>query len=157
MERDLTSVTAVGLAVSFLPDDNVIATVTTSDQIELVGASVLTFTLQNWNVSQSIRVRAKDDTIREGEHRGTVTVSVSSSDSRFHGITVELVISIEDNDCDGYHLSDWNRLVGHIGTDMCHMCVWLLHEWQQVLSVHDHRLQCGILQGSLWRKLGCHV
>ena len=60
-----------------------------------------TFTRSSWNTTQSIKVRAVDDSQREGNHSGLVNVTVASSDDRFNGIGVDPIeIWIEDDDCD---------------------------------------------------------
>ncbi|HLO87914.1 MAG TPA: DUF4114 domain-containing protein [Nostocaceae cyanobacterium] len=62
----------------------------------------LVFTPQNWNIAQTVTVRAVDDTLAEGNHSGTIQHSVSSTDGRYNGITVRSVnVNITDNDIPG--------------------------------------------------------
>nr|WP_228025760.1 VCBS repeat-containing protein [Synechocystis salina] len=61
--------------------------------------TTLTFTSANWNVPQTVTVTAVDDGIGEGPHRGVITATSSSTDSRFNGIAIDAVpVSITDND-----------------------------------------------------------
>ena len=65
------------------------------------------FTPSNWNVPQTITVRAVDDTVAEGPHSSTITRSVSSADPNYDGavpVTLDgtavanITLSITDND-----------------------------------------------------------
>ena len=79
-EWDPMSTMAVGVQVSFLPDADVVVTVTRlSDEISLTGPTQLTFTPSTWNVAQTITVRAVDDSVREGNHSALVNMTVRSA------------------------------------------------------------------------------
>ena len=57
-------------------------------------------------------VVARDDSIREGNHRGLVTMTVSSLDGRFDGIAVDPVtVMIEDDDCDALEAPTHGQLL----------------------------------------------
>jgi glucose/arabinose dehydrogenase len=59
----------------------------------------LTFTPQNWDTPQTVTVTAVDDTAVEGPHTGTITHTVTSTDTRYSGLTVApLTVNITDND-----------------------------------------------------------
>jgi len=123
MERDTTRSISVTLTVSFLPDADVVVSVTVSDQIALTGASELTFTPSSWDVGQSITVVARDDSIREGNHSGLVTMTVSSLDGRFDGIAVDPVtVMIEDNDCDALEAPTHGQLLPGCGNEYGDIC-----------------------------------
>jgi hypothetical protein len=123
MEWDTTRAISVTLTLSFLPDADVVVSVTVSDQIALTGPSELTFTPSGWNVGQSITVVARDDWIREGSHSGLVTTTVSSSDGRFDGIAVDPVtVMIEDNDCDALEAPTHGQLLPGCGSEYGDIC-----------------------------------
>jgi len=57
-------------------------------------------------------VVARDDSIREGNHSGLVTMTVSSLDGRFDGIAVDPVtVMIEDDDCDALEAPTHGQLL----------------------------------------------
>jgi hypothetical protein len=61
----------------------------------------LTFTSANWNVYQSVRVGAVDDSVREptNPYTGTVTHTASSAASAYQGLAIPPVtVNITDND-----------------------------------------------------------
>jgi hypothetical protein len=59
----------------------------------------LTFTPANWNVAQTVTVRAVDDTARQGDRTRPITHTAASPDARFQGMTIPSVnVLITDND-----------------------------------------------------------
>ena len=61
--------------------------------------SSLTFTSSNWNTPQTVTVNAVNDTAIEGDHSGSISHAVSSSDAKYNGLSVASVtVSITDND-----------------------------------------------------------
>jgi hypothetical protein len=59
----------------------------------------LTFTTANWNVAQVVTVTAVNDAGIEGNHTGTISYSLSSSDGNYNGLSVApLTVAIIDND-----------------------------------------------------------
>jgi FG-GAP-like repeat/RTX calcium-binding nonapeptide repeat (4 copies)/Calx-beta domain len=69
----------------------------TGNQIQVIAP--LTFTANNWNVAQTVTVKAVDDTIAEGTHSVNLTHSVSSTDSNYNEIVVPgVIVAIGDND-----------------------------------------------------------
>ena len=77
-------------------------------QITLSGTQVgaaptpLSFTSANWDQAQTVTISALDDAIAEGSHSGSVSLSVSSADPNYQGLSVTPVtVSITDNDSVG--------------------------------------------------------
>ena len=59
----------------------------------------LIFTPANWNVAQSVTVTAIDDAIFEGNHTGTLTHTVTSTDASYNNLAVaNVTANITDND-----------------------------------------------------------
>ncbi len=80
------------------PTANVTIGITPDGQLGASPAPV-TFTPLNWSVAQTVTVSAIDDAVAEGPHTGTITHTVTSSDSSYGGIPVSPVTaSITDND-----------------------------------------------------------
>ncbi len=62
--------------------------------------ATLTFEPANWDESQNVTVNAQDDLVVEGDHTGTITHMVTSTDPLFDGInTGEVVVTVRDDDC----------------------------------------------------------
>ncbi|MEG4917265.1 DUF4347 domain-containing protein, partial [Microcoleus sp. B7-D4] len=79
------------------PSDPVTITLTTGDQIE--DLAPITFTADNWNVAQTVTVKAVDDAVVEGAHSANLTHIVSSADTNYNGIVVPgVTVAITDND-----------------------------------------------------------
>jgi hypothetical protein len=84
------------------PTANVSVTASPDSQ-ETVSPTSLVFTPNNWNVPQTITVKAVDDNIAQGPHTGTITHSVTSTDPNFNGVPVRnVVVHITDNDLAKY-------------------------------------------------------
>jgi hypothetical protein len=80
------------------PTANVTVTVAPNSQVS-VDKTTLTFTSSNWNVAQTVTVTAVNDALVEGNHTGTITHTVASSDSNYSGLAVAGVTAqITDND-----------------------------------------------------------
>ena len=80
------------------PTANVTITLGAGSQLT-TSVSTLTFTSSNWNVAQTVTVTAVNDTVVEGNHTGTITHTVTSTDSNYNGLSVApLSVSITDND-----------------------------------------------------------
>ncbi|MBW4438129.1 MAG: hypothetical protein KME04_13385 [Pleurocapsa minor GSE-CHR-MK-17-07R] len=70
-------------------------------QLSVVPAS-LTFTPNNWDTPQDVTVGAVNDAVAEGAHTGTISHTISSSDSVYAGLTVASVTAtIADDDSAG--------------------------------------------------------
>ena len=99
-EASPTVSAAVTIVLSEAPTADVTITLAISNQISLVSSAVVTFTPANWNVLQSISVLPIDDLIYEGDHAGTIHMSVASADALYSGLTSPpLSVPIEDNEC----------------------------------------------------------
>jgi len=80
------------------PSANVTVNISPDNQVSVDKPS-LTFTSSNWSTPQTVTVTAVDDSVVEGNHTGTITHSVSSTDANYNGISVDNVVAqITDND-----------------------------------------------------------
>ncbi|WP_293348413.1 MULTISPECIES: DUF4347 domain-containing protein [unclassified Microcoleus] len=76
----------------------------TSGQINAISA--ITFDSTNWNVAKTVTVSAVDDTVAEGAHSGTITHTVTSTDTQYSGKAVQDVnVAITDNETAGVSIS----------------------------------------------------
>jgi uncharacterized cupredoxin-like copper-binding protein len=67
----------------------------------------LTFTAANWNVAQTVTVRAVDDPVDEGLHTATIAHATASADPNYNGVLVpDVVVSITDNDKAGVTITE---------------------------------------------------
>jgi hypothetical protein len=83
------------------PSSNVTIQIQTDGQVKTL-PSTLTFTPSNWNQSQTIAVSAVNDLVAEGNHTGTISHLVSSSDLNYAGLTpANLIVNIADDDTAG--------------------------------------------------------
>jgi hypothetical protein len=76
-------------------------TITLNDTNGQVSTDVasLTFTSANWNVAQTVRVSAVNDTVGEGAHTGAIQHLVTSMDAGYNNFVVAPVaVAIIDND-----------------------------------------------------------
>ncbi len=86
------------VVLGFQPTADVTITLNGGTQLS-TNVTTLTFTTANWNVAQTVTVTAINDTIGEGPHRGTITATSSSTDTRFNGLAIAPVpVTITDND-----------------------------------------------------------
>ena len=99
-EANATKSIGIPIFLSLEPIAPVSVTVRTLDQLFVSGV-VYTFTAANWSDAQIVQVWVVDDLVREGEHSGLVSFSISSSDLRVDGIEVpNASIPLDDNDCE---------------------------------------------------------
>jgi Domain of unknown function (DUF4347)/FG-GAP-like repeat/RTX calcium-binding nonapeptide repeat (4 copies)/Calx-beta domain len=76
----------------------------TGSQINPISA--ITFDSTNWNVAKTVTVTAGDDTVAEGAHSGTITHTVTSTDTQYSGKAVQDVnVAITDNETAGVNIS----------------------------------------------------
>ncbi|AFY48280.1 putative extracellular nuclease [Nostoc sp. PCC 7524] len=91
------------------PTADVIITINTDSQLT-TSPTILTFTPQNWNVPQTVTVTAVDDLTIEGNHSGSITYTVASTDSNYNSITSSpLNVAITDNDNAGVTITPSGR------------------------------------------------
>ncbi len=94
------------LVLTSQPTSDVVVTLNTGAQLSAL-STTLTFTSSNWNSAQVITVSAVDDSVAEGNHAGTITHTVVSSDPNYNGISVSnLTATITDNDSAGVTLAE---------------------------------------------------
>ena len=144
-EWDPMSTMAVGVQVSFLPDADVVVTVTRlSDEISLTGPTQLTFTPSTWNVAQTITVRAVDDSVREGNHSALVNMTVRSADERFNGLWVDPIeVGIVDNDCDALVAPAHGAVLAGCGNEYGDSCTVQCHPGHAPAGGVDLQCQAG--------------
>ncbi len=101
-----TSVTEGGstdtytLVLTSAPTAPVTINFTTDSQIQAIAP--ITFDASNWNISQTVIVRAADDSLAEGNHTSTIAHTVTSTDPNYNNFALSNVaIAITDNDSAG--------------------------------------------------------
>ncbi|NIX78086.1 Calx-beta domain-containing protein [Microvirga terricola] len=86
------------VALASAPTANVIITITGNADIDRAPAT-LTFTPTNWQTPQTVTLTAVDDTLVEGTETSNVTLTVSSTDPQYNGLSIAPVpVTIFDND-----------------------------------------------------------
>jgi len=93
---------AYSLALTAQPRSDVVIAILPDNQLATSPAS-LTFTADNWNLPQVVRVWAVNDSVAEGPHSGRIDHAASSGDAGYDGISLDsLVADITDNDTAGF-------------------------------------------------------
>jgi len=112
---DMFSVVLTGV-----PNSDVVLTVTSGDTSEVaVAPATLTFTLANWNVSQTVTITGVDDFVIDGDQTTRVTVSVddAASANDFDPLPDQVVmVTTTDDDVAGFTLSKTTVTVSESGT-----------------------------------------
>lgn len=81
------------------PVSDVTLTVTTTGPGDVgVVTATLTFTAQNWQTAQTVALTAVNDSLAEGPESFGITLTASSSDPGYNGMTSTLTVSVVDND-----------------------------------------------------------
>ncbi|MEG5164210.1 SBBP repeat-containing protein, partial [Microcoleus sp. AT3-A2] len=76
---------------------------------EIQPITALTFTTTNWNVDQTVAVKAVDDNLVEGNHAGAIAHTATSTDTNYNSITIPAVsVAITDNDTAGFSIAPTN-------------------------------------------------
>ncbi|HEY9848816.1 MAG TPA: DUF4347 domain-containing protein [Leptolyngbyaceae cyanobacterium] len=79
--------------------------------------TTLTFTSANWNIARTVTITAIDDNAEEGNHTGTITHTVTSSDANYNGFTIaDITANISDNDSAGFTINPTTLTTGENGT-----------------------------------------
>ena len=79
------------------PTAPVTITLTTNNQIQPIAP--VTFTPNNWNVAQTVTVKAVDDTVAQGTDSANITHTATSTDAKYNEISVPgVIVAIDDND-----------------------------------------------------------
>ncbi len=109
-EGDASDVTTFTAVLDSAPSSDVTVTVTAAAGLELDGpdssadftvSEALSFTASNWNMAQTVRVRAADDNTDSPSGRQlSVTYTTSSSDSVYNGLPAgtAATVTVIDND-----------------------------------------------------------
>lgn len=70
-----------------------------TNNLPFAQTATLIFTSDNWNVPQTVKVAAVDDSVIEGDHSGVITHTATSDDPNFNGKPPStLNVNITDND-----------------------------------------------------------
>lgn len=81
------------------PVSDVTLTVTTTGPGDVgVVTATLTFTAQNWQTAQTVALTAVNDSLADGPESFGITLTASSSDPGYNGMTSTLTVSVVDND-----------------------------------------------------------
>ncbi|TYZ59707.1 hypothetical protein PybrP1_011112 [[Pythium] brassicae (nom. inval.)] len=97
-----------------------------------------TFTRDNWNREQFVKVTAVDDAYAEGVHYSVITHSTSSLDPNFNGSQTpflygcNITMQVEDNDFAGIQLSRSQMFVGEGGMNDSYEVVLMSKPWHPV-------------------------
>ncbi|MEG5042772.1 MULTISPECIES: DUF4347 domain-containing protein, partial [unclassified Microcoleus] len=76
----------------------------TGSEINALGT--ITFDSTNWNVAKTVTVTATDDSKAEGTHSGTIAHTVTSTDTKYSGTTIQDVnVAITDNETAGVSIT----------------------------------------------------
>src|SRR3569832_1143364 len=80
------------------PANDVVITITGDRQLNIT-PSTMTFTTINWNLPQTVTVRAVDDGVIECGHSATIAHSSSSSDVIYNGdtnstVTAQIIVNV---------------------------------------------------------------
>ena len=103
-----------GVKLNTQPIAPVTINLATGSQIEPITA--LTFTPNNWNVAQTVAVKAVNDNSVEGNHAGAIAHTATSTDTNYNSITISPVnIAITDNDTAGVSITPTNTTATEAG------------------------------------------
>jgi hypothetical protein len=81
------------------PTADVIITLDNTNNQVNTNKTTLTFTVDNWNVAQTVTLNAVDDSTGEGQQTGVILHTVSSADTNYDGLVVNpMAVTILDND-----------------------------------------------------------
>ncbi|MEG4045183.1 DUF7948 domain-containing protein, partial [Microcoleus sp. Pol17_C1] len=76
---------------------------------EIQPITALTFTATNWNVEQTVAVKAVDDNLVEGNHAGAIAPTATSTDTNYNSMTIPAVsVAITDNDTADFSIAPTN-------------------------------------------------
>jgi hypothetical protein len=79
------------------PTADVTINITTDGQTNLSKSTIL-FTPANWDIAQTVMVTAVDDNLKEDLPNSQITHTLTSSDSQYNNLTVNLTANVSDND-----------------------------------------------------------
>ncbi|MEG4499507.1 DUF4347 domain-containing protein, partial [Microcoleus sp. F10B5] len=93
-----------GIELTSQPIAPVTINFNTGSQINAIAPVI--FDSTNWNIAKTVTVTATDDSKAEGTHSGTIAHTVTSTDTKYSGQTVQDVnVAITDNDTAGVSIS----------------------------------------------------
>jgi len=108
VNEDGTITDSISIMLTKVPTADVTVTLATDGQTTVT--SPLVFTSANWNIVQSAIVTGVDDTVLEDDpHIGTISISGSSSDPEYEGVTAfDVEVTIAENECGAWGYSDYD-------------------------------------------------
>ncbi len=96
---DVKLATDPNMANSPMPDSDVTINLAIANGEVTLVPSVLTVTAGDPNdMVQTVNIIAVDDEDLEGLHEDTITITTTSDDTRYDGLTVDLLVTVTDND-----------------------------------------------------------
>ena len=90
------------------PQSDVTVSLTSSDEAEgTVSPSSITFSAEDWNTSQPVRLTGVDDYVDDGDKTYTITIGIeSAADSNYYGLdTMSILASNLDDDTRGIQIA----------------------------------------------------
>ncbi|MEG5065850.1 DUF4347 domain-containing protein, partial [Microcoleus sp. B3-A4] len=85
---------------------------------EINAIAPVIFDSTNWNIAKTVTVTATDDSKAEGTHSGTIAHTVTSTDTKYSGQTIQDVnVAITDNDPVGVSISPTQTTATEGGAD----------------------------------------
>lgn len=111
------------LLLTSQPTGNVSVALNPGAQVTVATGPVV-FTTANWNVAQTVTVTAVDDAAVEGPHTGTISHTVTSSDTAYNNFTVaNVAANITDNDLPTLTINDASISEGNSGMQVLNFTV----------------------------------
>ena len=87
------------ISLKSAPTADVTIAISTSGGNDIgIVTAFLTFTAANWQVQQSVTLNAINDAIFEGTEAFTVTVTATSTDAAYNGLSSDVPVTVTDND-----------------------------------------------------------
>ncbi|MEP6516960.1 DUF4347 domain-containing protein [Microcoleus vaginatus] len=85
---------------------------------EINAIAPVIFDSTNWNVAKTVTVTATNDSKAEGSHSGTIAHTVTSTDTKYSGTTIQDVnVAITDNDTAGVSITPTSTTAAEGGAD----------------------------------------
>ncbi|MEG4115797.1 MULTISPECIES: DUF4347 domain-containing protein, partial [unclassified Microcoleus] len=85
---------------------------------EINAIAPVIFDSTNWNAAKTVTVTATDDSKAEGTHTGTIAHTITSTDTKYSGTTIQDVsVAITDNDTAGVSISPTQTTATEGGAD----------------------------------------
>lgn len=107
--REGSGTATYSVVLTSAPGDDV--TVTVGNDTQVTDSGDLTFTSSDWDSPQTVTITASNDSDAESNHTSTITHTLSSNDSAYHGLSAASVLTnIVDNNEAGVFISQDSEL-----------------------------------------------